>query len=610
MIFTKVLNTSLKKKDQIEKSQNYKVSIICGLILFGIIIAISEILELLAIISPIFMFLNNGYFLFAIITSLYFPLIKKIYNATSDSSIPIKYILFLKIWILLFWIIAFLFLSIDFLGIQVNDIDIFNLGFIWALLMVIILSGIFYLINTFLNKEKKVPKNTLKRVIIFSGLISFGVWSIQLFIVEIYLKRLFGITLYDQDIRILILVVSIIYITSAFLLLKYVFFPKMKEKQYEKLKDVIQKKSDNPNNDKNGIANKEKILEVKNLVTRFYTEEGIVKALDGVNFEIYNGEVLGLVGETGCGKSVTALSIIQLIQSPGKIEDGEVIFMDEDLLKKSNDEIRKYRGKDITMIFQDPLNSLNPVYKVGNQIDEVFLLHMEDELIQEALKRENVNIYSIAKEWSIELLKDLKIPNAEKIYDRYPHELSGGMRQRVQIAIGLACSPILLIADEPTTALDVTIQRQILKLMKELQEKYNTSILYITHDLGIISKLCDKVAVMYSGHIIEYGKRYDLFENPLHPYTKGLMASIPEVGERKKELNMIPGTVPNLIYPPSGCRFHPRCNKCFKPCDHIKPRSIEVEEGHYVECHLYDNRFFEMKEKNKIKIIENKLNKN
>jgi len=602
MIFTKVLNISLKNEDQIEKSKYNKVSLICGLILFAIIITISELLEVLAIIIPFFMVLNNGYFFFATMSLLYFPLFKKIYNAISDSSIPTQYILFLKIWIIIFWVIAFLFLSIEFLGIHVDDIDIFNLGFIWAFSMVVILSGIFFLINTLLNKEKKIPKNTLIRVLILSGLISFGIWSIQLFIVEIYLKRLFGVILYDQDIRILILVVSIIYITSFYLLLKYVFFSKMKEKQHKKLKNISQIKANNSNNDKNGITKNEKILEVKNLVTRFYTEEGIVKALDGVNFEIYNGEVLGLVGETGCGKSVTALSIIQLIQSPGRIENGEVIFMDEDLLKKSNDEIRKYRGKKITMIFQDPLNSLNPVYKVGNQIDEVFLLHMEDELIQEALKRKNASIYSIAKEWSIELLEDLKIPNAEKIYDRYPHELSGGMRQRVQIAMGLACSPILLIADEPTTALDVTIQRQILKLMKDLREKYNTSILYITHDLGIISKLCDKVAVMYSGHIIEYGKRYDLFEKPLHPYTKGLMASIPEVGERKKDLNVIPGTVPNLIYPPSGCRFHPRCYKCFEPCDNIRPRPIEVEEGHYVECHLYNNRFFEMKEKNKNKI--------
>lgn len=610
MVYTRVLNISLKNEDQIEKSQYNKVSLICGLILFGIIIAISEVLEILAIISPFFMILNNGYFFFAIMTSLYFPLFKKIYNITSEKSIPPQYILFLKIWILIFWVIALLFQSIEFLGIHVDDIDIFNLGFIWAFLVIVILSGIFFLINTFLNKEKKIPKNTLRRVIIFSGLISFGIWAIQLFIVEIYLKRLFGVILYDQDIRILILIVSIIYITSVYFLLKYVFFSKMKEKQNEKLKDISQIKSNNSNNDKNGISKNEKILEVKNLVTRFYTEEGTVKALDGVNFEIYNGEVLGLVGETGCGKSVTALSIIKLVQSPGRIEDGEVIFMGEDLLKKSNDEIRKYRGKKITMIFQDPLNSLNPVYKVGNQIDEVFLLHMENELIQKASKKENASIYSIAKEWSIELLEDLKIPNAEKIYDRYPHELSGGMRQRVQIAMGLACSPILLIADEPTTALDVTIQRQILKLMRDLRKKYNTSILYITHDLGIISKLCDKVAVMYSGHIIEYGKRYDLFQNPLHPYTKGLMTSIPEVGERKKELNMIPGTVPNLIYPPSGCRFHPRCDKCFEPCDHITPRSIEFEEGHYVECHLYDNRFSEMKEKNKIKTIESKLNKN
>jgi peptide/nickel transport system ATP-binding protein len=216
---------------------------------------------------------------------------------------------------------------------------------------------------------------------------------------------------------------------------------------------------------------------------------------------------------------------------------------------------------------------------------------MENELLVESSKHSGKSIYSIAREWSVDLLRNLNIPFPEVIFDRYPHELSGGMRQRVQIAMALACGPKLLIADEPTTALDVTIQNQILKLMKELKQKFDTSILFITHDLRIISKMCDRVAVMYSGYIVEYGELEQLFTNPYHPYTKGLLGSIPVVGKKRDLLEVIPGMVPNLVYPPSGCRFHPRCKYCFEPCDSIVPESIEVEPNYFVACHLYDPKY-------------------
>ncbi|MHA1985771.1 MAG: ABC transporter ATP-binding protein [Promethearchaeota archaeon] len=340
---------------------------------------------------------------------------------------------------------------------------------------------------------------------------------------------------------------------------------------------------------------RETILNVQDLTTYFYTEEGVVRAVEGVSFKIYKGETLGLVGETGCGKSVTALSILRLVRPPGEIKSGSVIFEGEDLHQKTEKEFLQYRGNRITMIFQDPLNSLNPVFKVGDQISEVYLLHMENELLVEAAKR-NTSIYDVARKWSQKMLKDLNIPMPRVIFDRYPHELSGGMRQRIQIAMGLACSPTLLIADEPTTALDVTIQNQILQLMKNLKTKYNTSILFITHDLGIISKMCDRVAVMYSGFIVEYGDIEKLFITPYHPYTRGLISSVPIVGKKKETLEVIPGMVPNLIYPPSGCRFHPRCKYCFEPCDSKVPKSIETEPDYFVACHLYDPEFKDLAE--------------
>ncbi|MHA2182574.1 MAG: ABC transporter ATP-binding protein, partial [Promethearchaeota archaeon] len=327
----------------------------------------------------------------------------------------------------------------------------------------------------------------------------------------------------------------------------------------------------------------------------FYTEEGVVRAVEGVSFKIYEGETLGLVGETGCGKSVTALSILRLVRPPGEIKSGKVFYEGEDLHQISEQDFLKYRGNRITMIFQDPLNSLNPVFKVGDQISEVYRLHMENELLIEAAKK-GTSIYDVARKWSQKVLKDLNIPMPRIIFDRYPHELSGGMRQRIQIAMGLACSPKLLIADEPTTALDVTIQNQILQLMKDLKKKYNTSILFITHDLGIISKMCDRVAVMYSGFIVEYGDIEKLFITPYHPYTRGLISSVPVVGKKREILEVIPGMVPNLIYPPSGCRFHPRCRYCFEPCDSQVPKSIETEPDYFVACHLYDPEYKDLAE--------------
>ncbi|TES97195.1 MAG: ABC transporter ATP-binding protein [Promethearchaeota archaeon] len=375
---------------------------------------------------------------------------------------------------------------------------------------------------------------------------------------------------------------------------------------------IIQAELQKEENEKDYIqeaGKNEVILDVRDLTTYFYTEEGVVHALERVSFKIHEGEVLGLVGETGCGKTVTALSILQLIRPPGKIIGGKVMYGDIDLHEKSEIEILPQRGSEITMIFQDPLNSLNPVFKVGSQITEVFLIHKKNQLLVESSNYSNKSIYSVAREWSQELLRDLNIPEPEKIFDQYPHELSGGMRQRIQIAMGLACSPRLLIADEPTTALDVTIQNQILKLMKDLKRKYNTAILFITHDLGIISKMCDKVAVMYSGFIVENGNRIRLFTNPYHPYTKGLISSIPIVGERKELLKTIPGMVPNLIYPPAGCRFHPRCQYCFEPCDSKIPKNIKVESDYFVACHLYDPDYKELAERSLNRVEEKFSNK-
>jgi len=386
------------------------------------------------------------------------------------------------------------------------------------------------------------------------------------------------------------------------------------------------------------IGFKEKVnkilLQIRDIRTYFYTEEGIVKAVDGVSFDMYEDETLGLVGETGCGKSVTALSILQLVRAPGKIIEGTVKFKGKNLLELSQKEMREYRGNKITMIFQDPLNSLNPVMTVGKQISEVFFLHQKEEIkqlldnkklerkkyqgeikeIKNSLKDKDLSkteqkglikklnelkkltshlptIDDVALEKSAKIISEVGIADAEEILNRYPHELSGGMRQRVMIAMALSCNPALLIADEPTTALDVTIQAQILDLMKDLKIRFNTSILLITHDLGIIADMCDRVAVMYSGNIVEYATALDLFKNPRHPYTQGLISAIPSIEKRDSKLQTIRGMVPNLIYPPSGCRFHPRCDYRLECCDKIKPQLIEIGERYFVACHLFDPKY-------------------
>jgi oligopeptide/dipeptide ABC transporter ATP-binding protein len=328
------------------------------------------------------------------------------------------------------------------------------------------------------------------------------------------------------------------------------------------------------------MNNNKPLLEVKGLKTYFYTEDGVVRAVDGVNFEVYPGEVLGLVGESGCGKSVTSLSIMRLISKPGKIDEGEILLDGEDLLKLPEDEMIKVRGNRISMIFQQPQTALNPVFKVGDQLSEVLDVHQD--LGKEAgWKR------------AVALLKMVGVPDPERRAEAYPHELSGGMAQRVMIAMALACVPELLIADEPTTALDVTIQAQILDLMRDLRREMGTSVILITHDLGVVAEMAERVAVMYAGEIVEQTDVNSLFDEPLHPYTQGLIGSIPVLGEMKERLDVIPGSVPNLVNLPPGCRFAPRCQARFKYgltiCNEVKPELEEVKQDHYVRCWLYQN---------------------
>ena len=316
------------------------------------------------------------------------------------------------------------------------------------------------------------------------------------------------------------------------------------------------------------------LLKVKNLKTHFFTHEGTVKAVDGVSFTINQGETLGVVGESGCGKSVTALSIMRLIPDPpGKIINGEILFEGKNLLNLEEKEMRKIRGKKISMIFQEPMTSLDPVFTIGSEIMEAIQLH-------QGLNKEE------ARRKTIEALKVVGMPDAEKRIDSYPHQLSGGMRQRAMIAMALSCNPTLLIADEPTTALDVTIQAQILRLINDLKKKYRTSVLLITHDLGVIAEMCDYVAVMYGGHIVEYTDINTLFSNPLHPYTKGLNKSIPKLNVEVERLDTIKGIVPDLLDLPPGCPFYPRCDFHFKKCIEEMPELIEVEDHHLVKCHL------------------------
>lgn len=313
------------------------------------------------------------------------------------------------------------------------------------------------------------------------------------------------------------------------------------------------------------------LLEVKNLALEFNTYRGAVSALDGINFQIFGEENFGLAGESGCGKSVTALSILRLIPKPGRIVKGEIIFRGEDLLRKSEKEMRKNRGSKISMIFQDPTSSLNPVFRIGDQISRVIRKH-------QSLTKER------AREKVLEFLEEVEVADPVRVLELYPHELSGGMKQRVMIAIALSCHPDLVIADEPTTNLDVTIQARILDLMRGLQKEFKSSILYITHNLAIIAEICDRVGIMYAGDIVEVGSTKDIFSSPLHPYTQNLIKAIPELGKRERKLASITGAVPDLINPPSGCRFHPRCARMKSICMGEKPKLTELEKGHYVAC--------------------------
>ena len=323
----------------------------------------------------------------------------------------------------------------------------------------------------------------------------------------------------------------------------------------------------------------ETIVSVENLKTYFYTEDGVVPAIDGVSFEIRKGETLAIVGESGSGKSVTSLSIMGLIPSPpGRIEAGDIHFHNESLLDKTEKEMRQIRGNQISMIFQEPMTSLNPVYKIGDQIMESIILH------QKLTKNE-------AKKEVIRLLNLVGIPEPERRLNQYPHELSGGMRQRVMIAIALACNPEVLIADEPTTALDVTIQNQILALMKKLKKETNMSIMLITHDLGVVAEMADRVVVMYSGQVVEQGDIFTIFENPKHPYTEGLLRSMPSVEKRSGKLYAIDGVVPNPLNLPKGCRFAPRCEYATDLCREEMPEIQSLSDDEVVRCWKYTDRW-------------------
>jgi len=313
------------------------------------------------------------------------------------------------------------------------------------------------------------------------------------------------------------------------------------------------------------------LLEVKNLQTHFRSERGTVASVNDVSFSVSKGETLAIVGESGCGKSVTSLSIMGLVAHPGKVVGGEILFEGEDLLNKSKAEMRKLRGNRISMIFQEPMSSLNPVFTIGNQIGEVFRIHQK--LDKKA-----------AKQQSIRMLESVGIPRADKVVDYFPHQLSGGMRQRVMIAMALACNPELLIADEPTTALDVTIQAQILDLLKDLSKDRNTGVILITHDLGVVAEMADRVVVMYAGQVVEEASVHELFRNPRHPYTTGLLGSLPKLDEQREELDSIQGSVPNPLNMPDGCAFHPRCPLASEQCRTMKPQLEEIVPGHWARC--------------------------
>ncbi|NBG89368.1 ABC transporter ATP-binding protein [Isachenkonia alkalipeptolytica] len=317
-------------------------------------------------------------------------------------------------------------------------------------------------------------------------------------------------------------------------------------------------------------------LKAEGIKTSFQTSEGKVVAVNDVDLTIKEGKILGVVGESGCGKSVTALSIMRLVPQPnGKIEEGRIEFMGKNLLELSNEEMRKIRGAEISMIFQEPMTALNPVYSIGNQMNEMLKVHR-------GLSEKQ------ATERSIELINMVGIPRAEKVIKEYPHQLSGGMRQRVMIAMALSCDPKFMIADEPTTALDVTIQAQVLELMKDLNEQMGTSIMFITHDLGVIAEMADDVVVMYAGKIVEEADVVTLFHDPKHPYSVGLLKSRPDMVEEDEELEAIEGMVPSLLNMPKGCPFNPRCKHCMEICKEKMPVLKEITPGHKVRCWLYD----------------------
>lgn len=378
----------------------------------------------------------------------------------------------------------------------------------------------------------------------------------------------------------------------------------------------------------------EDLLDIEDLFVNFYTYAGVVEAIDGVNLLLKQEETLGLVGETGCGKSVTSLSILVLVPPPGTIEKGDILLIAGDkainLLKQNDRTLMDIRGKDVSMVFQDPRGALNPVYTVTQQVGEALLLHRREEMCKRVLQNlerdipeantfkrfiyncekkiyekmmNNPKSYSLTalskipiinryqgrlrneiRKEVVELLRIMKIADPERVVHMYPHELSGGMAQRVVIAMALSCNPHLLLADEPTTNLDVTIQAQILLLIRELKEKLKSSILYVTHDLGVVAEICDRVAVMYAGNVVEVADTFTIFKKPSHPYTQDLLAAIPRPG---KEFKSIRGEVPALINPPKGCRYHPRCSKAMPTCSQVKPQVAEIEKGHLVMCHLY-----------------------
>lgn len=320
---------------------------------------------------------------------------------------------------------------------------------------------------------------------------------------------------------------------------------------------------------------KSPVLDIRGLRTSFFTDDGEVPAVDNVSFHVHEGEILGIVGESGCGKSVTSLSVMGLIpKPPGKIVGGEILFNGEDLTKATEKRMREVRGNEIAMIFQEPMTSLNPVFTIGTQLVEAIRIH-------------NKWSKKKARERAIEILKKVGLPRAEELIDEYPHQLSGGMRQRVMIAMAMVCNPKVLIADEPTTALDVTIQAQILKLMKQLNEELNTAIMMITHDLGVVAEVCDRVVVMYSGKVVEEGDVQSIFKNPQHPYTQGLLKSVPDMRVRTERLYSIPGNVPKPGAIREGCRFAARCEHAMKRCFAETPELYDVGENHKSRCFLH-----------------------